>query len=69
MVKINMDDGFNPEFVETAFFDGVFEIPSLEHPERFIVPKQIVPFSARERAEKTTAFVTSVTLWVQSASE
>ena len=57
MVKINMDDGFNPEFVETAFFDGVFEIPSLKCPERFIVPKQIVPFSARERAPKTTAFV------------
>ena len=52
-----MDDGFNPEFVETALFDGVFEIPRLERPERLIVPKQIVPFSARERAVKAEAFV------------
>ena len=57
MVKIYMDDGFNPEFVETAFFDGVFEMPLLERPKQLVIPKQIVPFSARERANKTDTIV------------
>ena len=37
-----MDDGFNPEFVETAFFSGNLEIPQLKQPEELIIPKGMI---------------------------
>ena len=49
--KIIIDDGFNPEFVETAFFDGIFEIPCIERPKEIIIPEAVIPFSKRERSE------------------
>lgn len=36
--KIMMDDGFNPEIVETAMFDGILEMPIIERPKQIILP-------------------------------
>ena len=49
--KIIIDDGFNPEFVETAFFDGILEIPCIERPKEIIIPEAVIPFSKRARSE------------------
>ena len=57
MAKIIMDDGFNPEFVETAFFDGVLEIPVITRPEKITVPEHMVPFTVRERSDAASSFV------------
>lgn len=57
MSKIIMDDGFNPEFVETAFFDGVLEMPVITRPDTIIVPEYMVPFSVRERSDTASSFV------------
>lgn len=48
--KIIIDDGFNPEFVETAFFDGILEMPKIEKPKEIIIPKSVIPFSQREKS-------------------
>lgn len=45
--KIIIDDGFNPEFVETAFFDGILEMPCIEKPKRITIPNAVIPFSQR----------------------
>lgn len=42
-----IDDGFNSELVETAFFDGVLEIPKLEAPKEVILPERLIPFTKR----------------------
>jgi len=47
--KAILDDGCNPELVAGAKFDGVFEIPIIERPSQLIVPKDIIPFSEREK--------------------
>ena len=57
MHKIIIDDGFNPEFVETAFFDGVFEIPCLEKPNKIIIPSGMIPFSKRKRSHDHSEFI------------
>ena len=57
MAKINIDDGFKSEFVETAFFDGVLEIPMIARPRKLIVPEFMVPFTAREKADPSSSFV------------
>lgn len=38
-------DGFNSKLIETAFFDSILEIPSIEAPKKIIIPKRAVPFS------------------------
>lgn len=57
MSKIIIDDGFNPEFVETAFFDGVLEMPVISRPEKIIVPKYLIPFTARNRSDAASSLV------------
>ena len=49
--KSIIDDGFNPELVETAFFDGVLEIPRIESPEKIIIPAGMIPFSVRNTSK------------------
>lgn len=46
---LNYTDGFNPELVEDAFFDGRFEIPILKplNLDKFVIPRVLVPFSKR----------------------
>lgn len=43
--KTIIDDGFNPELVEGAKFDGIFEIPHVPGPKEIIVPEGMIPFT------------------------
>ena len=45
-------DGFNSKLIETAFFEGVLEIPILEAPNEIILPSVAVPFSKRKNLQK-----------------
>ena len=36
-------DGFNSELIETAFFDGIFEILILKAPSEIVLPTVAVP--------------------------
>ncbi len=56
-MKNIIDDGFNAYLVETAFFDGIMEIPILKKPEKFIIPTGMVPFTYRNRSENYQDFV------------
>lgn len=47
--KSNIDDGFNPELVETARFDGIFEIPIIEDTNPPL-PTKVIPFSKRNQS-------------------
>lgn len=46
-----LTDGCNPEFVIGADFDGIFEMPIIKRPEKYIIPKNLVPFSKMEKAD------------------
>lgn len=52
-----VDEGFRVSLVETAFFDGKFEIPHIDAPEKIIIPNGMVPFSIRERNHDKKDFV------------
>lgn len=51
MIKNSFDEGFNLELVQTAFFDGVLQIPRIEPPEKIIIPSAMIPYSQRDRSE------------------
>ena len=34
-----VDEGFRVSLVETAFFDGKFEIPHIDAPSKIVIPK------------------------------
>ena len=51
MIKNNFDEGFNLEWVQTAFFDGELEIPKIEPPEKIIIPTGMIPYSKRNRSK------------------
>lgn len=46
-----VDEGFRVSLVETAFFDGKFEIPHIDAPDKIIIPSGMVSFSIRERSQ------------------
>ena len=52
-----VDEGFRISLVETAFFDGKFEIPHIDAPKDIIIPTGMVPFSIRERSHEKNDFV------------
>lgn len=52
-----IDEGLRLSLVETAFFDGDLEIPHIDAPDKFIIPKGMVPFSQRERDSSHEKFV------------
>ncbi|MBP3197574.1 MAG: DUF4417 domain-containing protein, partial [Butyrivibrio sp.] len=52
-----IDDGFRADLVRTAVFAGVFEIPTIKAPTKFIVPKDTIPFSLRDRTRNYSEFV------------
>ncbi len=52
-----VDEGFRVSLVETAFFDGKYEIPHIDAPIKIIIPKGMVPFSLRERSQDKSDFV------------
>lgn len=47
-----LSDGCNPELVKGAEFDGVFEMPIIKRPKKFIIPDGLVPFSKMEKSDK-----------------
>lgn len=49
-----LSDGCNPELVEGAKFDGIFEMPVIKKPKKVIIPELLVPFSEMDRAEPDT---------------
>lgn len=51
------DEGFRISLVETALFDGVFEIPHIDAPKEIIIPTGIFPFSEREKSKDYQDFV------------
>lgn len=55
--KILMDDGFNPELVGDALFDGRLEIPVLAKPDRIIIPEGMIPFSCRKKSTSHKEFL------------
>jgi hypothetical protein len=55
--KAIMDDGCNPGLVSGSRFEGIFDIPVIEKPERIDIPSAIVPFSERN---KVTDYNTAV---------
>ena len=48
--KAVIDDGFQPELVEGAEFEGIFEIPALKKINLPVLPEGITPFSRRQEA-------------------
>lgn len=52
-----VDEGFRISLIETAFFDGKFEIPHIDAPERLVVPEGMIPFSQRDRSASYRDFV------------
>ncbi len=52
-----VDEGFRVSLVETAFFDGKFEIPHISAPKDIIIPLGMVPFSIRKRSRNKKDFV------------
>lgn len=52
-----VDEGFRVSLVETAFFDGKFEIPHIDAPKIITVPAGMVPFSQRKRSKNKQDFV------------
>lgn len=43
--KACIDDGFNPELVNGAEFDGILEIPMISRASKIDLPENLVPFS------------------------
>lgn len=44
------EDGFNPELVNGATFDGLFEIPHIFAPKKIKIPSSLIPFSVRKQS-------------------
>lgn len=55
--KTIIDDGFRPELVEGARFDGIFEIPHVPGPHEIIIPNGMVPFSKIKYSSSNSDFV------------
>lgn len=56
-MKHIIDDGFNPELVEKALFQGIFEIPEIKEPNKIIVPESIIPFTKRKQSKEHNGFL------------
>lgn len=52
-----IDDGFRPDLVEKAIFDGCFEIPTIRKHDEIRIPEGLIPFSARNRSESHREFI------------
>ena len=55
--KIPADDGFNPELVLGARFEGISKFPCIEAHRDIIVPDSLIPFSKIEKYGNKKAFV------------
>lgn len=56
-LKRLIDDGFAPELVAGAFFDGIFEIPVIHNEPGTFVPGRLVPFTKRCVTSMSDEFV------------
>lgn len=56
-IETLVDEGFRVSLIETAFFDGKFEIPHIDAPKDIVVPSGLVPFSRRQRSRDKQDFV------------
>lgn len=45
MNRFIIDDGFSPELVENAVFDGLFEMPLIRRNKNMIIPLGLIPYS------------------------
>lgn len=52
-----IDDGFRPDLVEGAKFDGIFEIPHVPGPLEIILPEGMIPFSKIKYSQSHKEFV------------
>ncbi len=52
-----IDEGLRISLVETAFFDGDFEIPHINAPDQIIIPEGMIPFTKREKSPDYSDFV------------
>lgn len=52
-----IDDGFRADLVTKAVFDGILEIPTINKPDKYIIPTGLVPFSCRHRCKDSEAFI------------
>lgn len=43
--QLQMDDGFRPELIRNASFDGIFDIPTIEKEKEARIPDFLVPYS------------------------
>lgn len=56
-MKINADDGFNPELAENAKFSPIYEMPVIYPPKEIIIPKALIPFSKRKHTNSFSEFI------------
>ena len=56
-MKHIIDDGFNPELVEKALFQGILEIPEIKVPSKIIVPETIIPFTKISQSMNYKEFI------------
>lgn len=52
-----IDDGFNPELVETAVFTGLLEVPLIKCERELVIPKGLIPFSEIGKTKTYEEFV------------
>lgn len=50
-----VDDGMSSKLIEGASLDGPWGIPIIKKPSKYIIPKNLVPFSRRSRATERDA--------------
>lgn len=43
--KAIIDDGMNPELIQGAVLDGIFQIPQMKAPKHIFIPDKITPFT------------------------
>lgn len=55
--KAIIDDGMNPELIQGAKLDGIFQIPQMKAPKHIFIPDSITPFSCidKDPTPKTSA--------------
>lgn len=52
--KAIIDDGMNPELVNGAELDGIFQIPKIKAPKNIFIPNGITPFTYRNKDPKSS---------------
>lgn len=52
-----IDDGFSLDLVKNARFEGLYDIPAIERPDKLVIPSGMVPFSRRNESAARDKFV------------